>query len=88
MIMSPNIFFIQNKIKNNEKVEKGLLEAGKYAWDIIEGRSHWGRFPIISDALYYVSLFGLKLTHSNLNQKYFSLNWIKINTVNVDYATN
>jgi len=73
IIMPPNIFFIQDEIKNKKKVEEGLSEAGKYAWDIIEGRSYWGRVPIISDALYYLSLSALKLTHSNLNQKYFSL---------------
>ncbi|MDI6644898.1 MAG: EFR1 family ferrodoxin [Methanobacteriaceae archaeon] len=73
IIMPSNIFFIQDKITNSKKVEEGLLEADKYAWDIIEGRSRWDRIPIISDIFYYGSLLALRLTHSNFNQKYFSL---------------
>ncbi|AXV37037.1 MAG: 4Fe-4S ferredoxin [Methanobacterium sp. BRmetb2] len=76
IIMPPNIFYIQDESTNKEKVEKGLVEAGKYAWDIIEGRSRWGRVPVLSDAIYYASILGLKLTHSHINQKYFH---IKVN---------
>jgi ferredoxin len=73
IVMPPNIFYIQDKAINKEKVKKGLIEARKYALSILNGTSHWGRVPVFSDALYYSSLAGLKLTHIKLNQKYLHL---------------
>ncbi len=73
IIMPPNIFYIQEKSVNKKKVEEGLLEAEKYALSIINGESKWGRVPLLSDMVYYTSIIGLKITHSDLNQKYFHL---------------
>jgi len=73
IIMPPNIFYIQEEDINKKKVEEGLIESEKYALSIINGESKWGRVPILSDIVYYTSIVGLKITHSNLNQKYFHL---------------
>ncbi len=73
IIMPINIFYIQDKATNKMKVESGLREAEKYAYSLINGESNWGRIPILSDAVYYVSIVGLKLTHSAINQKLFPL---------------
>jgi ferredoxin len=73
IIMPPNIFYIQEEDINKKKVEEGLIEAEKYALSIINGETKWGRVPILSDIVYYTSIVGLKITHSDLNQKYFHL---------------
>lgn len=69
IIMPPNIFYIQDEGTCKQKVEKGLIKAEEYTKDILNGKSKWGRVPILSDALYYTSLLGLKITDTELNQK-------------------
>lgn len=71
IIMPPNVFYIQNEDTCQRKVVKGLVEARKYALDLIDGKAKWGRVPVLSDAMYYTSLFGLKLVETDLNQKWF-----------------
>lgn len=73
IIMPSNIFYIQEEDVNKNKVEEGLIEAEKYAISLINGESKWGRVPILSDIVYYTSIVGLKITHSDINQKYFHL---------------
>jgi len=73
IVMPVNIFYVQDEDTCQEKVEKGLENAEKYAQDIIHGRSKWGRVPVLSDAMYYASITGLKLTETNLNQKLLRL---------------
>ena len=73
IVMPPNIFYIQDEKTCQEKVQKGLEKAEKYALDIISGKSKWGRVPVLSDAVYYTSIAGLKVTESNLNQKLLRL---------------
>jgi Pyruvate/2-oxoacid:ferredoxin oxidoreductase delta subunit len=77
IIMPPNIFYIQEDKVCQKKVEMGLQKAGEYALDIIEGRSNWGRVPILSDIVFCISRAGLRLTKSDLNQKLLNL---KVNT--------
>ncbi|MCE5213401.1 MAG: 4Fe-4S binding protein [Methanobacterium sp.] len=72
--MPPNIFYIQDEETCKLKVAKGLQKAEKYAQTLIVGTSKWGRVPILSEALYYTSLIGLKMTETNLNQKLLNLN--------------
>lgn len=72
--MPINIFYIQDKETNETKVEKGLIEAEKYALDILDGKSEWGRVPILSDSMYLFSTGLLKLTGANLHQKWFNFN--------------
>ena len=69
IIMPPNVFYIQDEETNKKKIKKGLKKAEKYAKALIKGKSKWGRVPVISDAVYYTSLLGLKVTETNLNQK-------------------
>jgi ferredoxin len=71
IVMPANVFYIQDEKTCKEKVEKGLLKAEEYTLNIINGKSKWGRVPVISDAVYYTSIAGLKLTETNLNQKWF-----------------
>jgi ferredoxin len=73
IVMPPNIFYIQDEKTCQEKVQKGLNKAEKYALDIISGRSKWGRVPVLSDAVYYTSIAGLKVTESSINQKLLRL---------------
>ncbi|HMK54699.1 MAG TPA: EFR1 family ferrodoxin [Methanobacteriaceae archaeon] len=73
IIMPPNIFYIQDEKACKEKVKKGLKVAEDYALTIIKGESKWGRVPVLSDMVYYTSIASLKLTHSDLNQKYLPL---------------
>ncbi len=69
--MPPNIFYIQDEDTNQNKIQKGLLKAKKYAWDLINGKAKWDRHPIFSDAVYLFSMGALKLTEIDLHQKYF-----------------
>lgn len=73
IVMPPNIFYIQDEKSCQEKVQKGLQKAEEYVLDIIAGKSEWGRVPVISDAVYYTSIAGLKITESSLNQKLLRL---------------
>jgi len=69
--MPPNIFYIQDKETCQNKVEKGLKNARKYALNIINGESDWGRVPVLSDAMHLLSIGALKLTGVDLHQKWF-----------------
>ncbi|MBI5680563.1 MAG: 4Fe-4S ferredoxin [Methanobacterium sp.] len=69
--MPLNIFYIQDKETNETKVEKGMESAEKYATDIINGKTEWGRVPILSDAMHLLSIGSLKLTGVDLHQKLF-----------------
>lgn len=73
IIMPPNVFYIQDKKTCEKKIKKGLKKAEKYAESLIKGKSKWGRVPVLSDAVYYLSLLCLKITGTNLNQKLFYL---------------
>jgi ferredoxin/flavodoxin len=73
IIMPPNIFYIQDSETNNNKVQKGLGKAEKYAQDIMNGNSTWGRVPILSDIVYYTSIASLKLTETKISQKLLHL---------------
>lgn len=69
--MPSNIFYIQDEDTNQNKIQKGLIKAKMYAWDIINGSAEWGRNPLLSDAMYLFSRGALKLTEIDLHQKYF-----------------
>ena len=69
--MPSNIFFIQDEETNRSKIEKGLCTAEKYASDIINGKSNWGRVPVLSDAVNLFSRGALRLTGIDLHQKFF-----------------
>lgn len=69
--MPPNIFYIQDEDTNKNKIQKGLLKAKMYAWDLIDGKAKWDRNPVLSDAMYLFSIGALKLTEIDLHQKYF-----------------
>ena len=71
--MPPNIFYIQDEETNKNKIEKGLIKAEEYANEIINEKAKWGRVPLLSDAVYYTSLLGLKITETDLNQKFMYL---------------
>lgn len=73
IVMPPNVFYIQDKKTSEKKIKKGLKKAEKYAELLIRGKSKWGRVPVLSDAVYYLSLLGLKITETNLNQKLLCL---------------
>ncbi len=54
--MPPNIplgSFDREKIK--KRLEEGLKKAEKYAIDLMEGRTKWGRIPLLSDAMALIS---------------------------------
>lgn len=59
--MPTNIFFIQDQESNETRVNKGLIEAEKYALDIINGKSKWGRVPVLSRGMFLFSSGLLKL---------------------------
>lgn len=69
IIMPSNIFYIQDEKACKKKIKRGLKRAEKYAESLIKGKSKWGRVPVLSDAVYYLSLFGLKIMGTDLNQK-------------------
>ncbi len=72
--MPANIFFIRDRESNKKTVEKGLIAAEKYALDIIDGKTEWGRVPVLSDAMHFISIGALKLTGVDLHQKWFLFN--------------
>ena len=53
----------RRKISDDEKIKKGLTEAARYAYDIVQGQATWGRIPIVSDILSIASQSG-KSFHS------------------------
>ncbi len=69
--MPPNIFYIQDEETNQSKVEKGLITAKMYALDLMNGKTKWERFPVLSDAMRLFSIGALKLTEIDLHQKFF-----------------
>ncbi|MGF7118833.1 EFR1 family ferrodoxin [Methanobacterium oryzae] len=69
--MPLNIFFIQDAKTNETKVKKGLIEAEKYALDLINKKSEWDRVPVLSEGMYLFSKGLLKLTKANMHQKWF-----------------
>ncbi|QUH23409.1 4Fe-4S binding protein [Methanobacterium alkalithermotolerans] len=73
IIMPSNIFYIAPEKKCQEKIEKGLLKAEHYALSLLKGTARWGRVPLISDAMYLASIFGLALTRSRINQNLLPL---------------
>lgn len=72
--MPINIFFIQDKETNETKVQNGLIEAEKYALDILNSKSEWGRVPVLSEGMYLFSTGLLKLTKANIHQRWFNFN--------------
>lgn len=72
--MPINIFYVQDKKTNEKKVQKGLIAAEKYASDLINGKTEWGRVPILSDTVHLISIGGLKLTGIELHQRWFLFN--------------
>jgi flavodoxin len=68
IIMPLNVFYIQDEDTCQGKVAKGLVEARKYALNLIDGEAAWSRIPVLSDAMYYTSLCGLRLVETELNQ--------------------
>jgi ferredoxin len=73
IVMPPNIFYIMDDESSKKVVEKGHGVAEEYALSIINGESNWGRVPVLSDSVYYASIVALKMTHSDISQKYFHL---------------
>ena len=71
IVMPPNVFYVQDEDTCQKKVVKGLAEARKYALDLINEKTSWGKVPILSDAMYYTSLSMLKLVETDLHQKWF-----------------
>lgn len=72
IIMPPNVFYIEDKKASEKKIKKGMKEAEKYALELINGTAKWGRVPILSDAVNIISVVSLKLTETELNQKWFN----------------
>lgn len=71
IIMPPNIFYIQKGQSCQNKIDKGLEKSEKYAKEILDGKSHWGRFPILPDLLLIFSLSLMRLWELKSQQKWF-----------------
>lgn len=74
IIMPPNFLYIESEEASNHKIGKGLVKAEKYVEDLMDGKSKWGRIPILSSSMYLFSMGLLKLTEMKLNQKLLYLN--------------
>lgn len=70
IVMPLNIFYIQDRAVCEEQVQKGLQRAEKYAHALLEGKSQWGRVPVLSDAMKTVSRGGLKLAAWGPHQRH------------------
>ncbi|MEW6010596.1 MAG: hypothetical protein AB1604_04830 [Euryarchaeota archaeon] len=86
--MPSNIFYISPEKKCQEKIEKGLLKAEQYALSLLKGTAKWGRIPLISDAMYLASRFGLALTRSRINQNLLPIPPLRIYVKNAGYVLN
>jgi ferredoxin len=69
--MPGNIFYVQNESNNRKIIEKGLLKAEKYATDLINGKSKWSHVPILSDIVYFASIFIMKMWNWDWGQNLF-----------------
>ena len=53
--MPHNFFHPKNdERKNSRMIEAGLAKAEKYAQELAEGKSGWGRIPVLSDIMYRI----------------------------------
>ncbi|MCX5782650.1 MAG: EFR1 family ferrodoxin [Elusimicrobia bacterium] len=75
--MPSNIFYVYKDAINNKIVEKGIEKAETYASDLVNGKSRWNRFPVLSDIFYYFSLLLLSSWKIKIGQKYFAYKLIK-----------
>jgi len=71
-ICMPNSLFPKkiDEEKNNRIVEKGLLQAERYAEDIIACKSRWSRIPLLSD---FMAIFSQAEWCWNLLRKHYLL---------------
>jgi len=69
--MPSNIFYVEPGDAIKQKVADGLNKAEVYANNIISGKARWDRVPVLSDIVYYFSLFLLYLMKVRLHQKLF-----------------
>ena len=72
IIMPSNALYIEDKNTCQKKIERGLIEAEKYALNVINNDINWSRVPVFSDAMYIVSTGLLRLAETELNQKWFN----------------
>lgn len=70
IVMPSNIFYIQDQGTSNQKIKKGLQSADEYARSLVEGKTTWGRVPVISDFIYLLSMVSWKLTAWKQHQRY------------------
>ncbi len=56
-IIMPNNFCLKKINENADriKIERGLSSARKYAIDLVEGRTSWGRIPFFPDLMYRIT---------------------------------
>jgi ferredoxin len=73
IVMPSNIFFIQDLRTSNQKIKKGLKSADEYARSLMEGKTMWGRVPVISDFIYLLSIISWKLIAWKPHQRYLKL---------------
>jgi NAD-dependent dihydropyrimidine dehydrogenase PreA subunit/flavodoxin len=71
-IFMPNNLFPKKEqnAKNEATRQKGLEEAERYAHDILQGRSTWGRIPLLSD---FMGIFSQKEWAWNFLRKFYPL---------------
>jgi ferredoxin len=74
IVMPTNIFYIQDEKSNRKKIEKGLRRADEYARELVEGKTTWGRVPLISDIIHLISMMAWKITAGKLHQRYLKFN--------------
>jgi ferredoxin len=74
IVMPSNIFYIQDQATANRKIKKGLQNADEYARSLMEGKTTWGRVPLISDFIYLLSMMSWKLTAWKPHQRYLKFN--------------
>jgi ferredoxin len=61
------------KMGHSEMIDRGLQRARSYACDLIQGRSHWGRIPLLADLAYGVYLLYRGLIFTRPNQRLFRI---------------
>ena len=73
IVMHSNIFYIQDQRTSTQKIKKGLRSSDEYAHRLVEGKTSWGRVPLISDFIYFISILSWKLTSWKIHQRYLKL---------------
>jgi flavodoxin/NAD-dependent dihydropyrimidine dehydrogenase PreA subunit len=71
IIMPSNIFYIEPEKTTTARIRKGLRAAEVFAQEVLTGKGHWVRLPLLPDLVYYAACLVFWLMSWPLHQQLF-----------------